>query len=451
MINRTYIKATPWVLFISLIGFHFFTLDIYPLPWFDEVYFASISNSFLEKGNFIPEVVQVVKGEREALAYGPGYFWLTSCWIKITSFSIFNFRFISFLFAVLSTIVLFRITKSKFALLLLLDPFFCICLHHARMETTAVFFVLLAYYFLKKSKVEMASLIFSVAFLITPRVFIFIPAFFLFLFLKKMEFKKLAISSCIFISIYSSWIMYKFESFLNWFFYYASAIGGNSTAVSGFFWGELYIPKHEYVLIILAAISILYKIFIKSRPSNEVFMSILIVGTFYIFIKDWGYYSSLIIPFYYLIILGNLCDIKIEHKTMILTPLLTFGVVYLCYKSSLLFKTDFNLKNSSEKKLFAYFNAGDKLIGPARFYYLAKEKGCRYQLYDKYGSAEECISRLKENYDYDYIISEPSNAYVKEYLKSNDHVSLMDFKMAVPSSLLFSESFDFVLYKRYKD
>ena len=451
MINRKYIKTIPWVLFILLGGFHFLSLDLYPLPWFDEVYFASISNSFLKNENFIPEVVQVVKGEREALAYGPVYFWLTSSWIKFTSLSSFNFRFISFFFGVLSTLVLFRITKSKWALLLLLDPFFSICLHHARMETTAVFFILSVFYLIKISKIEIASLIFTLAFLTTPRVFIFMPAFLLFMFLGKVEFKKVVISCSIFISLYTSWIILKFESFSNWFTFYASAIEGNSTAVSGFLWGELYIPKHEYLLIIIAFISVSYKVAIKSRLSNEVITAIFSVVTFYVFVKDWGYYSSLIIPLYYLIILGNLCDIKHGYKRLLLTPLLTIGVVYIGYKSQLLNETDFDLKKRSEEELFTHFKKGDKLIGPARFYYLAKEKGCDYQLFDKFGSAEECISNLTTNYEYDYIISEPSNGYLKEYLKWNNHVQLMDFKMTNPKSILFSESFDFVLYKRYED
>lgn len=61
---------------LLIIAYHLFTLEIQPLPWFDEVYFASIADNFINNGSLVPEIGSYARNGRPALTYGPVYFFL---------------------------------------------------------------------------------------------------------------------------------------------------------------------------------------------------------------------------------------------------------------------------------------------------------------------------------------------------------------------------------------
>lgn len=441
----------PVVIFLLAIAFHFATLHLYPFPWFDEAFFASITHSFIQEGTFIPDVVRVVKGNNESLAYGPVYFWLTSLWIKITSFSAYNFRMVSLLFGIFTTLILWRITKSKLALLLIIDPFFSIGLHHARMETTAIFFVLLSIVCFQNKKMEMGAIWFSVAFLTTPRIFFFLPAILVYLLMEKNDFKKIVFSLFIFLSIYVVWVFAKHGSIQNWFNYYLKVIGGNNTAATGFIGANFYIPKHEFLLIGITTLSIFLNFFFKKRLSSLSIFGIVAIFSFYFLITDWGYYSVLILPIYYLILLGNLSDIEIRWKVILCTLLLTFNGVYLCYKISNILHTNYEEISASEKHVLSIIPTGSKVVGSARFYYLMKNHLCDYQLHDKYANAATCVEKLTTDFGYDYLIVEPKNAYLPYFLEKNKHELLYHFDGKFTEGLIFEESSSFVVYRRINE
>ena len=439
----------PFAIFLLAVVFHFATLHLYPFPWFDEAFFASITDSYLQKETFIPDVVRVVKGNKESLAYGPVYFWLTALWVKITSFSAYNFRMVSLVFGILSSIVLWRITKSKLALLLIIDPFFSIGLHHARMETTAIFFVLLSLLCFQNKKMEVGALWFSIAFLTTPRIFFFLPAILVYLLLQKISYQKIVFALFIFLSIYATWIFAKHGSIQNWFNYYSKVINGNDTATSGFIGANFYIPKHEYLLIGATLFSVLLNFYFKKCLSFLSVFGVLAIFSFYFLITDWGYYSVLILPIYYLILLGTLSDIKFSWKVVLLTILLTFNGVYLCYKISSIMNTNYQEISASEKHILSIIPSGSNVIGSARFYYLMKNHKCDYQLHNKYADAVTCVKKLTTAYEYEYLIVEPGNTYLPYFLKENKHEVLFNFKGKNSEGFIFEESPSFVVYKRF--
>lgn len=449
MIDKSLIKKGWWLLFVLMAIYHLFTLTLFPLPWFDEVYFASIVKSFLSDGLLIPKVVSVVKGDQEALAYGPIYFWLISLWVKITSFSPFNIRIIALLFGVISVYVVSRLTKTLWVFLLLLDPFYSICMHHSRMETTAIFFVLITLLLLKNKNIYLSSLAFSLAFLTTPRVFIFIIPLLIYVILEKVELKKVGISVLVFLFVYSFWVFYKFDSFSNWFSYYSNVLDGNPTAAQGYFGCNFYVPKHEYLLIGISLFLIIYRVFKKVTWNSLTIFSLLSLLSFYLFIKDWGYNSALVLPIFYLLIWGLLSDINFSIKLTLLTILSTFGGVYLCYKSYQLINVNFDANNKIEMDLFRKLDTGKRVIGPARFYYKAVQNGCEYQLYDKYAAPEVCVEKLTEDFEYTYLLISKEDQYSKAFLSHSPHQLILESLDTTPKeSHLYEEHYGFKLYKR---
>src|SRR6478735_4434527 len=137
--------------FIAYLSFHFYTLDLNPLPWFDEVFFASISKSLSETGNLVPLAYKEFWSQ-EILLYGPVHFLLESSSFKLFGFGIIQYRWITFFFGILvviTTVNLLKYYTSSLSLLILLfvslvlDPFINLSMHEGRMDLVVTFFMLL--------------------------------------------------------------------------------------------------------------------------------------------------------------------------------------------------------------------------------------------------------------------------------------------------------------------
>jgi 4-amino-4-deoxy-L-arabinose transferase-like glycosyltransferase len=430
-------KNQLFFLFIFLyLAYHLYTLGIAPLPWFDETFFASISLSFLKTGTFVPGVTKTVQGHIECLLHGPVYYYLTALSFKVFGFGIFQFRLINLLSGFLLvglTIYVFQkiyrpINKTIplfLAIVFLLDPFFNMVLHEGRMDLLTTSFALLSAYFLVVSfaKHNNAYLAFSglagvLAVLTSPRIsVILLPILIVLLFscFKGGSFKegltKLLIWSVPFMVFYPLWIYFGFGGFTDFFQYYDEISTGKHSVDSSFTGGSLYIPKHEYLLIGIAAISLLYGALMQGRHyfDRMMLISVLSIFFFYWIVRDMGPYSTLILPFYYIIV-GKTLHIngKITFSnpaTYLLSLLLIFNISYFMLKAvQVISERNERDPEVAEHFIKEHIPAGSKIVGDHLYYYAAIKSGSDYQYTHLFGTLETRERVLREEYQYEYFV-----------------------------------------------
>lgn len=445
------------LLFIYLI-IHLTTLGFFPLPWFDEVFFASITERFLQQGDFYPNVSFFAFKENEALLYGPIYFILNSLFVKlfgVSTFGIRIFNFISGILCIWISIKLLKLYTNKhswlFIFAFLLDPFFNIGLHEGRMDLVALLFALLSILYLFKGIknswfIGVSSIFIALSALTTPRsVVVIIPSIITGFFILKMhkgfhnKFLFVVLWILPLLIIYSGWLFYAFGSITKYLAYYSQLNEGNSTAVHGYLGGNFYIPKHEFLLIGCVIILIILSLFnyIKEQFHLLFFYSISAIILFYFLVVDWGSYSVFILPFYYLLLFKNIQTIWVQTiQKYIVLLVLGFNSLFFIIKTAYIY-TDFSQRNPQKIEQFIqkYIPPKSKAIGEAIHYYACKQNDIEYRLFDKYLTLEKREKKLREEFDYDYfIVSKLSTKRAKNELEyffsKNNFIEIAAYKSA---------------------
>ncbi len=340
------------------------TISYNPLAWFDEVFFASMSENFWQKGTFHTPIVVF---EEEVKIYGFFYFLYTGflpyIFQDIFGFSHTPFYFrignlcsgIIFLFIFYKLLRIYLYFPKKYALfltfLLSIDPFFNLCWHEGRMDLTALCFGYIFLFFLqifflpnnseKNIKKRFLYLFFcavcvALALCTTPRMALFFVAFglvgfFFGNFQQKFIWFLIVIKAFL---LYYIWIFWKFDGIYDFLNYYKEGgkLAHQSPFSEHYLGGRGYIPKHEYLIIFLtiffAVFYFLHRIqnFYKNptqtkppalkgeTPRGEGLLvpplgvrGLLLLGGginiifFYLFVFDYGQYSIYILGFYYIL------------------------------------------------------------------------------------------------------------------------------------------------------
>ena len=183
-------KYKIFILIISLlyVVYHLVTLSYSPLPWFDEVSFASITNSYIKAHTFYPEAINITVHRQNSM-YGPLFFMLQAFIVKMWGLSMFNFRISNLLFGFADLYLVYRICLhfrfkaiAIFATVIILafDRSYNQFLHSGRMDFMTVFFFLASFLAfvsidtIQKSKaIPLAVLtgaLLAASFLTTPRI-----------------------------------------------------------------------------------------------------------------------------------------------------------------------------------------------------------------------------------------------------------------------------------------
>lgn len=451
-------KVTYGFLLFALgyVAYHLLTLKLFPLPWFDETYFCSVSESLMDHGNFIPKVVEHARAGKEALTYGPVYFTLTGLSIKTFGVGAFQFRIVECFFGLLCFVIFFRINSFlkipriyivPITALFMLDPFFNLGMHSGRMDLVALFFSLVSMlYYLRSREKDMnqnvgllfASVFAILAVLTTPRV-VAILAPLLFLFIYDILHKKwdnwhiqFLCWAGPFLVIYTTWIMFAFGGFTGYVTYYAKVILGNSTAVHGFIGPTSYIPKHEWLLIGTVVLILIYKLItnVSWFKNFIVVLSISCIATFYIMILDWGEYSVMILPFYYLLILQFSKEVSFSLKNFRVYPLLFLAMFNSGYISLKIVESIGSANQKSQRQITKFLEKkipkGSRVIGPPIYYYAVRNAGCEYQFYNKYNTPEKREQLLREEFDYEYLLIHDKSWESEKYLP---HLFMINAKL----------------------
>jgi len=431
---------------LLIIFYHLFTLEIQPLPWFDEVYFASIADNFITNGSLVPEIASSARNGRPALTYGPVYFFLTGLCMKVFGFGIAQFRIvamISGLLCVRLTYLIWKITgpsepwKFKVLLLaLLMDPFFSLTFHQGRMDLTALCFALIAiFYYLKgkksgKSAILVSGLAGVLALLTTPRIAVVLWPLVVFVVLDSItskEYQNAGIWVAPFLFLYPVWIVMGFGGIGNFVHYYQTIREATNAANSGYVGPNFYIPPHEYCLIFIAIIALVYGAIKQGKGyfNRLTILSLLVMASFYLIVFDWGPYSSLIIPFYYILIFNSWALVPVSKgwKTLYSVPvflLLVFNMGYSFVKAEQVLRSK-KIRDPEVANTFVRENIppGSKVVGDGLYYYAVKKNACDFQLFDQYDTLESRERKHRVDYDYDFLITadvmKPKNAGISNY------------------------------------
>lgn len=366
----------------------------------------------------MPSIVSAARQNKEALSYGPVYFVLNSFIYHLFGSGIYQARILTLIAGFALTVLLWKASKQIpilwAALFMLTDPFFSNAMHEGRMEILALMFAFGAVLFCEKKggiSYLFAAFLMALAMLTTPRIIIVLIPF-LAIKLQELQKKEIKwISFTIFLLVlivsYMIWIYWAFGSIHDWLAYYKTVLRGNNEAPHGYLGGNFYIPKHEYLLLFFTLLFIVVGImkYRKKYFTKHIFLALATILLFYIFIYDWGVYSVLIIPFFYLIIFHGFNALLTKRAAMYFAILLVlFNLTYQGLKISMVLKTR---KQRDPKAvtdfLHKYVPEGTKVAGSSLVYYQFIGRN-PFQLYDKYLTDKERATTLAEKYNFQYLV-----------------------------------------------
>jgi 4-amino-4-deoxy-L-arabinose transferase-like glycosyltransferase len=359
--NNFYIETRKNIFFIVFflwVLFHIITLQRSPLVWFDEAFFASITKSFQENGNFYLRMATLDDFEKnEVLWYGPIYFYIQNLITKLLGWGIWQFRLLNLMSGIILLYIIIKISKKLnfnnnaliiLLLLLVTDNEINSNIHSSRMDSfTMLLFTSAIYifYFLEKKSfynIFFTGVLLASAFLSTPRVgflFLIFPITFLFELIDAIKNKKRYITIIInyiiiFLIIiipFYIWVLLKFGNISNYIDMFL-----NNKTYQGLY--KLFnLPAiFQMPTLLLWVIMLIYLVFNKYisifKTNYIVLFSIPIL--YILFIK--GAYSVYFMPFLYLGLIFSYSKVLPSLKIKIYLKYFLFCIIIF---NSLIFIT----------------------------------------------------------------------------------------------------------------
>ena len=346
--------------------------------------------------------------------------------------------------------------------IILLDPFLNLSMHEGRMDLMALVFMLLSiYYYLKTIESKstkhymLIGFFTGLAVLTTPRVGFISVALFITMLLNwhqhKIKIQEIAIMAIPFIFLVGIWIYNcgGIFTYLNiWGSGFDASDGGNKSM--NYLFSNLYIPRHEYVLISIVIIFIIWGIVKKTAFFNFhiIQISLFSILLFYILVKDWGPYSVFIILFYYMIFMHLYYKTISRYKYIFIIVLLLFNSLFGGLKAT---QTMMSAKERDQKIAAEFVKnnipKGSRIIGDATYYYAAIQNNCKYQYIDKYGTLENRERKLNEIFKYQYIIisdieKRRCESIFTYFAKHKNLKLIARLNLTIPSRIPFISNFD---------
>lgn len=391
------------ILFGFFLIYHLFTLPISPLPWFDEVAFASITHNVMSIGKMIwPEVSE----QEEFLAYGPVYFYVQHLLMKLLGFGIYSFRLLNLLSGLgLVAILYFMLRHLRFgsywallmATLLLFDVIFNQNLHSGRMDLFSFFLGVISYvifYFPLKNKLlqiylspALSGVVFSLAYLSTPRSIYLISGFatlFIYQSLTRgynvvLRYMFMAFIVCI---IVGSWILTKFDSISNYISYYL-----DDPIISQHI-GEFSLVRyfHHWPITILVLLSFVFWI---AKWNSTIFKELFICTTaiilsFTFLVKEIGPYSAMLMPCYYLLVIITIFQLKDNVRMLMhlsLIAVLIVNITIFVFKSSLIINgISHRAYWQVNQEISLLIPKGSKVVSDYRYFYSVIRGGNEFRM-----------------------------------------------------------------------
>jgi Dolichyl-phosphate-mannose-protein mannosyltransferase len=417
-------------------------LPISPLPWYDEVDFASISRSYAATGKFICSANQLYfnSPSTEVLYYGPVYFFLNALVIKAIGFGIVQMRCLNFL-AGIACIPMFltlfrRLTNHAmgrnsmfiFAILMLADYTFFQDMHSGRMDLLALMFLLGGLIIVKPNasliRFLLSGALIGVALLTTPRVFtLCIPYYCVLIWSQvsartfyRLGYVASAVMSCVF--IYGLWVALKFGSLDAFAAYLGQPTGVFASSTSDFF--TPLFPMAWYQVVIVVGVGVTIAMQRRNLTDEHLPAIVVLLSTAIIFACVSGgspVYFSLVVGFLYLSAIA--ADGSGTNSHYALRGLALFDFLFLLFKAGIVL-TDFENRNPAELNqwLAGRLEEGDKVVADDRFYYAVTKTGADFQYSMRGGEVNERVKYQAERWNAKYLlVTDTADENFKSYAR----------------------------------
>lgn len=427
-------KITLGLLGLALVIWHIWSLSYSPLPWFDETFFASITNSLLHGKGFLLEVCPMQTHQEQVLTYGPVYFATTAMLSKILGFGIMSFRIVNLFAGFVAVGLFFKIIyqlqlPSRILgitlLLLAFDVIFVQNAHSGRMDLVALAFTLGSYHqhlCFKPTQVRtlLVALLGTLAVLTTLRIAVLVFPFFALLFFNHLRLRQwrnailLPVTSVV---LYAIWIWWGFGSigaFIEEYMGKSSAQASTQSLASGFVGGNFNIPFYQFPMVSTGVISII--ILLKTcRTSQTLWLFLLPIISFYLLVKDTGAYSAMVVPFWYgtiALAASQILQKQFVSQTIPRMTWLCLGLLLFINTGIFATKSMTILAGKSERdpKAIEAWVAKTipphcKIVGDDRYFYACLSNHCSFQYLDRLGTPDERARYHLENFRPDYLFA----------------------------------------------
>ena len=473
------------------ISFHLITLIYSPLPWFDEVSFGCITESYLKNHTFFEtERILVVPGEK--LSYGPLFFMWQAFIVKLFGFTLFNMRISCMLFGFIDLVLVYKVCKklgfSSFATgiaicFIALEPNFNQFLHSARMDYLMLGFFLFSYLLYIKINTKntnklilyslLVGILLSCSMLTNPRI-IFALVLYIFLFIyevytferseKKLVIIKYILITVGFLAIYSLWIQFGYGGINNFILnnkqnsQVMKEHVGIGTSIS---------IRYNFFIFLYAIIAFVILAHKKMlRPNINLLLFGLPATISFIFIVGGGIsgrYYAIASPFVSLLIVG--ITINILHN-----KLLKYITICICcaFGALFLFKVIYILSTlpqhdpkRNEQIISKYITKKNTSVcGDFLYYYIARNNGCSFFSSEANGeNNDEKIKYFREQ-KFQYFILDKMNWNREEYeqkllnidyrlvavIKDNNNIGFLS-KFLSKLNYLIIDTYDCYIYE----
>ncbi|MCH8902366.1 MAG: glycosyltransferase family 39 protein [Bacteroidetes bacterium] len=427
--NRT---KLVWVIFIALfIIFHTYTLSFSPLPWIDDTWYASVTLSYLNTGDYFLNVAPFAYDFQELLMHGPVFYILQSKIIAFFGFGIFQFRILGLLCGLLLLFVLYKIIRSQevprrtqglLVILVAFDPLMHASMHNGRMDTLAMLMAFSSLYIFiiaRKRPGAKGQLLFMVlsgvlgagALLTTLRSVVIIFPIGVLLLARLLQQRSLRELAHVFgwilpiLSFTLLWILITFGNLNDGLTYFKTLPAGLSGST-------MFVPYYHILLVSLAVLSVLTGVilFRGSFFSQLNIIGLLAITIHFLFIRDAGSASVYIIPFYYLfmvrIVLLVNKDLMKKVSVAAIYILLILNLGLFGMKTAVIFAGyEGRYPVTFDEFIQQNIPRSSHVIGHETFYYSVIKAESDFQYFHLYNSEEEIVSTYqRDEYDYDYLI-----------------------------------------------
>jgi Dolichyl-phosphate-mannose-protein mannosyltransferase len=401
-------------------------LPISPLPWYDEVDFASITRSFALTGKLICAAndLYFTQPHTEVLYYGPVYFVLQSFIVKAFGFGMLQMRWLNFVAGIACLPLFFQLYRRLlnrrldnsarlfFAVLMLADYTYFQDMHSARMDLVALCFLLSGLVVVdshsKASRFAVSGLLIGLGLLCTPRVFSLSIPYYLFLLWSMLHERRsirvlnILVSVIVCVAVYATWIFIKFGS-LTAFVAYVRQPTGVFASGAGDFFTPLY-PLAWYQLLVLIAVLVLSIGNWLVADSRERAALLILTGTAVLFGFMSGgslIYFSIVVGFLYLA--ATIVNAAVPR--LILPAIAIFNFLFLLFKAGVLL-TDFESRDprAFQQWISARLTSGDRVVGDDRFYYASIASGAEFQYSMRGGNPSDRITYQRDRWKADYLL-----------------------------------------------
>ena len=445
-----------WVIWALALVYHLLTIEISPMPWFDETYFASMTLHFQKTGEFMPQIGPMLEYYYpQSKAYGPAYFLVIAASFKVFGFGMIQMRIPALLFGFFSIPVVYKILglsniqagfRNFVFVLALFDPIYLQNIHSGRMDSMALFFAFGGIYFLLKGFSQNSfifylgcGLSFGVALLTTPRIAVSligpVVALILFFFSKpttKQFFFSLSVAILI-AALYSIWVFWGFGGYqeaYQYFFGKPKEVLYFKSLADGYISYKKYIPVFQIPVLIILGVFISLTVYYRRAMVWIFWISMFNLVAFYTMVNDTGIYSIFSMPWAYICLacIGQSFTLFVFQEKMLkigMIGLVALNVSIFTLKNTVIWL--FAASRDTEivqKQVSQLIPKGSRVIGDEAYYYFVMKAGSDFQYLDRGASTPQRIDYHKNQYKYDYIIvrNPAANPFELEwYFKSQTH------------------------------